>query len=211
MKTKWYHIAMFFAIVAWAMMCNTDGFSFLKNKDRHWAFFDSTIVITASPKGKLNGEAVFKNLNIIENGKNVFTNNKLIFKTHKDILPICRELRNEDKECLLAFKEKNGDKMLRLQFNSIGINALDTLPLLQFDHRDNDNDGIIEMGGFMHTKLTYCFNCDSVYYNPKLYYEMTDDGFKLDSLATKKWINRYYSDFYGYVPRMDVTVRLLEK
>ena len=49
-----------------------------------------------------------------------------------------------------------------------------------------------------------CDNCDSCFYNPRLYYEMTDKGLILDSNLTIHMNKKIWAGFFGFNIRLDI-------
>ncbi|MEA3496276.1 MAG: hypothetical protein U9R42_09600 [Bacteroidota bacterium] len=57
--------------------------------------------------------------------------------------------------------------------------------------KDYDNDGLIEFGGLPQFHEAYCFDCDSVYYNSNIIYEISD-AILLDTMLSIENNKKYY-------------------
>lgn len=101
--------------------------------------------------------------------------------------------------------------MLQWIFDRRQLLSSDTLPLFDGNHTDADDDGIVEFSGFRGGISPYCFNCDSDYYRPKLFYELAPDGMRLDSSSTKNWAIKNYGAFYGFKTDTGKIVPLLHE
>ncbi len=64
--------------------------------------------------------------------------------------------------------------------------------------------GHIEYSGILSIVETPCENCDSCYYNPRLFYKITNRGFLLDSVVTIMMNKKQWNGFYGYSQRTDI-------
>jgi len=71
---------------------------------------------------------------------------------------------------------------------------------------DFDDDGKYELGGYRIIEA-YCRNCDSAYYNPPVYYELSD-GFPFDSIAVQSAAKNMFGQFFGYSQDYNVIVSL---
>ncbi|HRI27754.1 MAG TPA: hypothetical protein PK239_08010 [Chitinophagales bacterium] len=149
-----------------------------------------------------NGEVYYRKISVLSNSDTIFRDSTTAYYTNYGLLPILRLLPNGNTEVLIGFvsdKQFNID-MLRYVFSHEALLLTDTLPMFEGNHLDYDQDGQVEFSGFKGQFPTYCFDCDSDYYRPKLFYEMTPEGMLFDSTATKLWIERTYGVFMGFTP-----------
>ncbi|MGB0839940.1 MAG: hypothetical protein ACPGXL_07360 [Chitinophagales bacterium] len=172
-----------------------------------WLVKTDRVQISASPRPKLHQDW-YQQLEVSIEETVVFIDTLSTFTTYRGLLPIVHELDSGALEILLGFfNQQFHGQIVRIRIktdNSLG--KIDTLPLFQNSHADVDKDGVVEFMGYLHPSKTYCRNCDSVYYNPLLIYEMRSNGFCLDSSATKNWIERHYQTFEGWQPDSMVVV-----
>lgn len=120
-----------------------------------------------------------------------------IFKNEN--LPYGRKLLNGDYEILLkVFGATDYDKIIG--FYIIG-NTLEK----KIEFPDFSNEFVINeltkysiLSGYMSSSESPCLNCDSCYYNPKLYYRFGDNGIYLDSLLTISENKKIWGGFFGY-------------
>jgi len=75
--------------------------------------------------------------------------------------------------------------------------VLNLLPVFLWNPKDINNDGKLELTGFL-TDSESIANGDSIVYNPKLVYEFSNNCIAFDSLATIKLNKELYGDFYGF-------------
>lgn len=210
MKVEWYHIFLLALLIVTGIICNTtDDGGILGDKRVEWKFMDDLCTISAREVGNISkGEMIYKDIKIDLKDQTMFENEQLMMFTNFGLLPIVRSIKRDNIEILLGIKAPEIDKIHRLIINEKQIIISDTLPLLKGVHDDVDKDGIVEFSGFMNNFESYCSNCDSIYYNPLLYYEMTKNGFTFDSLATTNWINKHYSNNFGFKADKSKIVRL---
>lgn len=152
----------------------------------------------------IESEVFYKNLFVLYLSDTLFTDTSAtLYYTNYGLLPIVRTLSNGNTEVLMGFVSDNTDfavDMLQWVFSPTALLSSDTLPLFDGNHTDADKDGIVEFSGFISTLAPYCFGCDSDYYRPRLFYEMTSLGMQLDSSATRQWAQKTYGTFLGLKP-----------
>ncbi len=88
---------------------------------------------------------------------------------------------------------KNYLKLFRIESNK--LIAVEQLPTFISYPSDLDSDGEIEYAGFWDYPQV---SGDETAYNPILYYQLTDDGLKLDSTLTIEKNTVIYGKFSGY-------------
>lgn len=166
--------------------------------------------LTADPT-YVNQYTYYKNLQFTVNNRVVYTDSNHLFSTYYGILPIIRELNNGAVELLMGFEvEDDYLNILQVIANDNGLIKKDTTPLFEGDHADMDEDGLIEFGGYLSHLDIYCMDCDSTYYNPKLFYEMSEEGMRFDESFTKKWIMDNYGVFHGFESSQKFIVPILK-
>ncbi|OWY19386.1 hypothetical protein C7N43_01265 [Sphingobacteriales bacterium UPWRP_1] len=170
-----------------------------KNGQKVWLTQSNALSVGAT-RQILDNEVYYRNLFVLANSDTILTDTATLYFTNYGLLPIVRALGNGKTEVLMGFvsdADYNVD-MLQWIFNRRQLLFSDTLPLFDGNHTDTDDDGIVEFSGFRGGISPYCFNCDSDYYRPKLFYELAPDGMKLDSSSTKDWAIKTYGAFYGF-------------
>jgi hypothetical protein len=97
-----------------------------------------------------------------------------------------RKLNNDRYEILIEkFDGPDIDKLLAIYLKNDKYESEKLLPFFEDTPEDIDSDGKNEYYGIMNTVDGYGSG-DSCYYNPTLYYEVTDNGILLDTPLTKK-------------------------
>lgn len=211
MKIKLYHLLLFFGLVVSAVLCNTqeDREGFL-SRNKSWKFADDAIEIKAKHIDDLLDGGVYKYVQIKQNGKLLFEDEKMILTDNFGLLPIVRSVGEERYELLLGVKSPNVDKIFRFFIEKESILEADTLPMFGGTQTDADEDGLVEFSGFTDQFAPPCADCDSLVYNPLHFYEMRPEGFCFDSLATRHWIETHFGAFHGFAPKSDLVVEFWE-
>lgn len=169
---------------------------------------EDNVVIEAQGK-RVGEQIVYFDLNIFLFNKLVFADSVNMFTTERGLLPIVRQLKNDNKshqeqqpyEILIGLlPQPDQSCILRLIADAQQQYQLDTLPFFLGNHFNADSDSFLEFMGFLSPIKPYCSECDSAFYNPLLFYEMRDTGFVLDSATTQKWAKQHYGNFYGFRP-----------
>lgn len=123
------------------------------------------------------------------------TQNEYIFLCNK-FYPQARKLRNNRFEILLEeFDGPDIDKTLAIYLKDGKFESAKLLPFFG-NAPEEDIDGKKEYHGILNTIEGY--SNDSCYYDPMLYYYITEDGIMLDSLVTRQKISDRWGKFYGY-------------
>lgn len=173
-----------------------------KNGQTAWLAKSDTISLGAT-RHFIDSEVFYKNLFVCYFTDTIFTDTSAtLYYTNYGLLPIVRTLNNGNTEVLMGFvsdTRNNSIDMLQWVFSPTNLLSSDTLPLFDGNHTDADKDGIVEFSGFI-SFPPYCFGCDSDYYRPRLFYEMTPAGMHLDSSATRQWAQKTYGTFLGIKP-----------
>jgi len=171
----------------------------------------------------------FKEINLLDGIKIIFplTNNFdenftymhiQIWGSNKKIFEDTTETEYlfDDKEWPKIIKAPEGLYLLYLKiFDAPDFNKLHQFTifhhnLLKIDTLPFFYEPIKEIGGkqvycgILNILETPCDNCDSCYYNPKLYYKLTENGIFLDSILTIKMNTIQWNGFYGFNPRIDI-------
>ena len=177
-------------------------------KGYRWLYQQQNIGIRALAHLK-NDELFFKDFAIMVNDSTIYFNTTDLFTTQFDLLPIVRQLPNKQHEIQMGISpEPEQYRILQLIFTDTSITKTDTLPLFDGQHANADADTTMEFKGYWSNLEPYCFDCDSTYYNPQLYYEMLNTGFTLDTATTKQWIDTNYGTFNGFRPNKNLIVPL---
>lgn len=165
-----------------------------------WLYQSDTLSIRALAE-VVQGEVLFSHLAIMLHDSAVYANTTDRFSSQFDLLPIVRHLANCQHEVLMGIvPQADQYRILQLILNDTALVRTDTLPLFDGQHLNADRDAAIEFKGYWSNPLPYCLDCDSTYYNPQLFYEMSDTGFVLDAAATQNWASKHLGGFYGFRP-----------
>lgn len=112
--------------------------------------------------------------------------------------PKARKTINDEFEVVLpVFDAPDFNKLWVFYFKDGLLIKKEVLPFFDKDSEDLDRDGKKEYWGIMHVIDAY-ENSDSCYYNPTLYYEITDVGIQLDSTLTIEKNSKFWGGFYGF-------------
>jgi len=110
-----------------------------------------------------------------------------------------RQLKDGRFEILLeVFDAPDLDKLFAIYLKGNKYAGKEIFPYFEKPPSNMDDDGNLECSGVMDIIDAYENSDDSCYYNPTLYYEITDLGIKLDSALTIKKNKEYWGDFYGF-------------
>ena len=205
LRVRPFHLFLFGALIVSTIICNTQRGEKQQKERVDWSFLGDDVLIYADKYSFSDGsKPIYKNIEVVVEGANLYKNKTSDFVSNFGVLPIVRKTSTNQIEFLLGFKDTRNEKILRLisetKQGSNQIVLQDTLPLFGVGHQDLDEDGIIEFSGFLEHYPPHCVDCDSVYYNPLLFYEMQDHAFVLDTPTTRNWINENYQEFRGFKP-----------
>lgn len=136
----------------------------------------------------------------------IWVDSKLVFKdtTLTEYLfgdkqwPQSRKLKTGEYEVLIpVFDAPDFNKIKALYFRNDSTTRSIILPYFDDFPKDYNNDGREEYVGVMNITDAY-ENNDSCYYNPALYYQMSDWGIKLDSNLTIEMNKKSWGVFLGF-------------
>lgn len=139
----------------------------------------------------------------------IWMNSKLVFKdtTLTEYLfgdtqwPQARKLKTGEYEVLIpVFDAPDFNKLKAYYIRNDSMMRSTILPYFDVFPKDYNNDGRKEYVGIMNITEAYANN-DSCYYNPALYYEVSDWGIKLDSNLTIEMNKKSWGDFFGFNQR----------
>ena len=169
-------------------------------KGYRWLYQDSLLGVRALAK-LVEGELFFEKMSIFLQDSVRYTNTTTLFTTQFDFLPIVQHLPNNQHEVLMGIVDTNQNyQILQIKLSPQLPTILDTLPFFDGQNTDIDKDGKVEFKGYLAADEPYCAECDSVYYNPLLFYEQGETGFCLDSALTRQWCQQHYGGFKGFYP-----------
>ena len=113
------------------------------------------------------------------------------------LFPIILQTGSNSFELLFEVNNRpNKNYLKRLFVGNDKLVEQDKLPAFEASPIDINNDGIKEYAGFWDHFEVYGDNLTT--YNPILYYSVTANGLKLDSLLTKQRNEIIYGQFYGF-------------
>lgn len=112
--------------------------------------------------------------------------------------PRARKIKNGEYVILIEmFDAPDFNKLQAWYFKNYHLIKMKVFPFFDKAPEDIDNDGIKEYSGVMHIADAY-ENSDSCYYNPILYYKITNQGIDLDSTLTIRMNKKIWGEFYGF-------------
>jgi len=114
-------------------------------------------------------------------------------------------IKTSDGTCLLylkIFDAPDFNKLHQFTIHASKLIKIDTLPYFYESAKEIDGNQVY--CGILNIVETPCTNCDSCYYNPKLYYRFTENGILLDSILTVKMNTKHWKGFYGFNQRTDI-------
>jgi hypothetical protein len=112
--------------------------------------------------------------------------------------PQARKINNGGYEILIeVFDAPDFNKLQAWYFKDYLLVKMKVLPFFDKKPEDVDNDGMKEYSGVMHIADAY-ENSDSCYYNPILYYQITNQEIDMDSTLTIKMNKKIWGEFYGF-------------
>jgi len=121
------------------------------------------------------------------------------FELDGKIYPFYRGLKNGSLEFLITINDRPfKEKLLHLIVKDNKIVQQETLPYFETPLTNYDTDENLEYEGILDYQEAFCNECDSVYYNPTLFYEFRESGIILDTLTTMKENKAEYGEFYGF-------------
>lgn len=113
--------------------------------------------------------------------------NKVLIQYEVDDRPL------KDKMRLVHFKNGKFEKAELLP------NFFDSLSIIDMSEKT--------VSGYLNYSETYCLNCDTVFYNPKIVYKISIKGSIIDSLETKRINSEMYGDFYGFDYNVNIKLK----
>jgi hypothetical protein len=112
--------------------------------------------------------------------------------------PQVRKLKTGEYEVLISvFDAPDFNKIRALYFRNDSTTRSTMFPYFNDLPKDYNNDGKKEYVGIMNIADAY-ENNDSCYYNPALYYEISEWGIKLDSVLTIEMNKKSWGVFLGF-------------
>jgi hypothetical protein len=143
-----------------------------------------------SCKHYMNFEVWLKNKKIYKDT----TQNEYRFLCNKSYTTVRRLVDNRYELLIEMFDGPDIDKSFVLYVKNKKLEGIKLLPF--FEDAPEKIDGKMEYHGIMHTIDGY--QNDSCFYNPTLYYSITDHGIILDTLVTKRRNSEIWGGFYGF-------------
>ncbi len=109
------------------------------------------------------------------------------------------KLENGNELVLISvFDAPDLNKIAGYYFENSKLIKLEVYPDFLSSDCDTDNDGKPEFAGLLNISESPCSSCDSCFYNPTLYYELTESGLDLDSSLTRERNKKIWGSFYGF-------------
>jgi hypothetical protein len=138
----------------------------------------------------MNFEVWLKNKKIYKDT----TQNEYRFLCNKSYTTVRRLVDNRYELLIEMFDGPDIDKSYVLYVKNKRLEGIKLLPF--FKDALEKIDGKMEYHGIMHTIDGY--QNDSCFYNPTLYYSITECGIVLDTLVTKRRNSEIWGGFYGF-------------
>ncbi len=121
------------------------------------------------------------------------------FELDGKLYPFYRRLKNGSLEFLITINDRPfKDKLLHLIVKDNKIIQQENLPYFENSLTINDTTKNEEFKGILDFSEAFCNECDSVCYNPTLYYKFLETGIILDTLKTMIENKIEYGEFYGF-------------
>ncbi|PKP47405.1 MAG: hypothetical protein CVT92_16995 [Bacteroidetes bacterium HGW-Bacteroidetes-1] len=112
--------------------------------------------------------------------------------------PQARKIENGIYEVVIeVFDAPDLNKLRAFYFRDNVLINSKVLPFFESQPEDINYDGIKEYFGVMHISDAH-ENPDSCYYNPVLYYKVSNNGIDLDSSLTIMMNKKIWGEFYGF-------------
>ena len=172
---------------------------------------NSDLKIKAKLVEEFNGFKTYSYLEMFSDTNKIFEDTAYEYELDQNSVPKQRTLKNNTTELLLVWNDRpSSNKYLRFLINKNKLLSIDTLPILSpsFPSKEKVSGNEEFYSGYMDAAEAVCMNCDSVIYNPKLYFRITDQGLKLDSSKTEMENEKYFGKFYGYSASYEIKIRV---
>jgi hypothetical protein len=143
--------------------------------------------------------STFNYLEIFQNGKMIFKDTTLTEYTLEDSLyPKLYDFKNHLELLIEINNRPNKNEIYRFFIKEGKLVKIDTLPSFLTTPKDLDNDKKLEYAGFWDYGEVWGDPIEVTDYNPIVFYEITENGIKLDSLTTISVNTNIYGKFYGF-------------
>jgi hypothetical protein len=148
----------------------------------------------------LSKDSTYTHIKLYKGQKIIFDDTSLTeYIIDDEFWPFRRKLKDGSIEILIkVFDAPDFDKIHGFYINSDKITSIETFPDFSMELRNSNDQLNSTLSGYMHISEAPCENCDSCYYNPKLYYKLGPKGVYLDSLLTEKENEKRWGKFYGF-------------
>jgi len=130
------------------------------------------------------------------------------------LFPIIIKTGDNSFELLFEINDRpNKNYLKRLFIKDNKLVKQDKLPTFETKPIDINQDGITEYAGFWDHSQFWGENYSLTVYNPILYYSLTTEGLKLDSLMTRERNEMIYGNFYGfsYSEEFEIPISVIDK
>jgi hypothetical protein len=154
-------------------------------------------IIIPTLGGEFDSCKHYINFEVWQKNKEVYkdtTQNEYRFLCNKLYTNVRKLVDNRYELLIEMFDGPDIDKSFVLYIKDGELEDIKLLPF--FEDAPEKIDGKMEYHGIMHTIDGY--QNDSCFYNPTLYYAITDHGTILDTLVTKRKNSEIWGDFYGF-------------
>lgn len=175
--------------------CQTD------TSDKKTSFnFDYGFKVTVGDEEGFGAFKTFISFELSRNGKLIFTDKSNIeYEFGNKLYPIVMQTGKDSYELLFEINDRPSKNYLkRLFVKEDRVIRTDKLPTFVSKPVDINGDGVMEYAGFWDHGQMWGENNSLTAYNPILYYSVTKNGLKLDSLLTKERNVFIYGKFHGY-------------
>jgi hypothetical protein len=170
------------------------------------------ITIYASDYENFDDYINYYNLSIFFKDSLIFNDNQKEFRLDEN--PYYSKIikTHDGYDILLEFDDRPfRNKILLLKIKNKSIFKVEIIPSFNNYPKDINFDGYAEYFGQLQYDDFVCKKCDSINYNPILYYNMNEyEGVILDSLTTIEQNKKFFLDFYGFKPNNKIKVKINE-
>jgi hypothetical protein len=148
----------------------------------------------------LSKDSTYIHIKILKGKKLIFEDKSLTeYIIDDEFWPFSRKLNNETIEILIkVFDAPDYDKIHGLYICGDKLMVTKVYPDFSTDLKKSFTTLNSILGGYMNISESPCENCDSCYYNPKLFFRFGANGVYLDSLLTKQENEKQWGKFYGF-------------
>jgi hypothetical protein len=148
----------------------------------------------------LSKDSTYIHIKLFKGKKLIFEDKSLTeYLIDNEFWPYSRKLDDKTFEILIkVFDAPDYDKIHGLYISGDKLKVIKEYPDFSTDLQDSLARSNSILSGYMNISEAPCSNCDSCYYNPKLYFRLGSNGVYLDSVLTIQENKKRWGGFYGF-------------